>query len=65
MLNISQRSVYILYCIQQCLDFFLDLLVAILAVILKATVVFLRDKFNPGVVGVALIMIMIFNSTLM
>lgn len=65
MLNTSQRPVYILYCIQQCLGFFLDLLVAVLAVILMATVVFLRDKFNPGAVGVALIMIMTFNSTLM
>lgn len=65
MLNISQRPVYILYCIQQCLGFFLDLLVAVLAVILVATVVFLRDKFNPGDVGVALVMVMTFNSSLM
>lgn len=65
LLNISQRPVYILYCIQQCLGFFLDLLVAVLAVILVATVVLLRDKFNPGDVGVALVMVMTFNSSLM
>ncbi|KAJ5222196.1 ABC transporter integral membrane type 1 [Penicillium citrinum] len=44
MLNISQRPVYILYCIQQCLGFFLDLLVAVLAVILMATVIFLHHN---------------------
>lgn len=65
LLNISQRPVYILYCIQQCLGFFLDLLVALLSVILVTTVVFLRDKFNPGDVGVALVMVMTFNSSLM
>lgn len=65
LLNISQRPVYILYCIQQCLGFFLDLLVAVLAVILVATVVFLREKFNPGDVGVALVMVMTFNISLM
>lgn len=65
LLNISQRPVYMLYCIQQCLGFFLNLLVAVLAVILVATVVFLRDKFNPGDVGVVLVMVMTFNSSLM
>ncbi|KAJ5869695.1 ABC transporter integral membrane type 1 [Penicillium solitum] len=54
LLNLSQRPVYLMYCVQQCLGFFLDMLVAVLAVILVATVVFLRDKFDPGEVGVAL-----------
>ncbi|CRG87245.1 Multidrug resistance-associated protein 6 [Talaromyces islandicus] len=65
LLNISQRPVYLLYCAQQCLGFVLDVLVAVMAVILVATVVFLRDKFNPGDVGVALVMVMTFNSSLM
>ncbi|CAI7588489.1 unnamed protein product [Penicillium discolor] len=65
LLNLSQRPVYLMYCIQQCLGFFLDMLVAVLAVILVATVVFLRDKFDPGDVGVALVMVMTFNSVLM
>ncbi|KAL6233931.1 hypothetical protein BDW75DRAFT_231562 [Aspergillus navahoensis] len=65
LLNLSQRPVYFLYCIQQCLGFVLDILVAILAVILIATVVFLRDKFEAGNVGVALVMVMTFNATLM
>lgn len=65
LLNLSQRPVYLLYCVQQCLGFFLDMLVAALAVILVTTVVFLRDKFDPGDVGVALVMVMTFNSVLM
>ncbi|KGO72305.1 ABC transporter, integral membrane type 1 [Penicillium expansum] len=65
LLNLSQRPVYLMYCVQQCLGFFLDMLVAVLAVILVAIVVFLRDKFNPGDVGVALVMVMTFNSVLM
>ncbi|KAJ5496675.1 ABC transporter integral membrane type 1 [Penicillium fimorum] len=65
LLNLSQRPVYLMYCVQQCLGFFLDMLVAALAVILVATVVFLRDKFDPGDVGVALVMVMTFNGVLM
>ncbi|KAJ5492161.1 ABC transporter integral membrane type 1 [Penicillium expansum] len=65
LLNLSQRPVYLMYCVQQCLGFFLDMLVAVLAVILVAIVVFLRDKFDPGDVGVALVMVMTFNSVLM
>ncbi|KAL4768016.1 P-loop containing nucleoside triphosphate hydrolase protein [Aspergillus nidulans var. acristatus] len=65
LLDVSQRPVYLLYCVQQCLGFFLDMLVSILAIILIATVVFLRDKFDPGDVGVALVMVMTFNNTLM
>ncbi|KAL4948254.1 P-loop containing nucleoside triphosphate hydrolase protein [Aspergillus filifer] len=65
LLNISQRPVYLLYCVQQCLGFFLDMLVSILAVILIATVVSFRDKFDPGDVGVALVMVMTFNNALM
>ena len=65
LLNFSQRPVYMLYSIQQCLGFFLDTIVAVVAVALVATVVFLRHKFNPGDVGVALSMVMTFNTSLM
>ncbi|KAL4967241.1 P-loop containing nucleoside triphosphate hydrolase protein, partial [Aspergillus stella-maris] len=65
LLNFSQRPVYMLACIQHCLGFVLDLIVASMAVIVVATVVFLRDKFEAGDVGVALIMVMTFNTTLM
>ncbi|KAL4991624.1 P-loop containing nucleoside triphosphate hydrolase protein [Aspergillus falconensis] len=65
LLNTSQRPMYMLYCVQQALGFVLDLLVAILAVTLVATVVFLKEKFDTGDVGVALVMIMTFNSSLM
>lgn len=65
LLDVSQRPVYMLYCVQQCLGFVLDLLVAALAVILVATVVFLRDKFDAGDVGVALVMVMTFSISLM
>ncbi|KAJ5712805.1 ABC transporter integral membrane type 1 [Penicillium malachiteum] len=65
LLDLSQRPVYMLYCIQQCLGFVLDSVVAVMAVALVATVVFLRHMFNPGDVGVALTMLMTFNSSLM
>ncbi|KAL4796747.1 hypothetical protein BDV19DRAFT_387940 [Aspergillus venezuelensis] len=65
LLGTSQRPVYFLYCVQQCLGFFLDMLVASLAVVLISTVVFLKEKFDPGDVGVALVMVMTFNTALM
>ncbi|KAL4804941.1 P-loop containing nucleoside triphosphate hydrolase protein [Aspergillus unguis] len=65
LLNTSQRPVYMLYSIQQCLGFVLDMLIAAMAVILVSTVVFAKDKFDAGDVGVALVMVMTFNSSLM
>ncbi|SPO04398.1 related to ABC multidrug transporter [Cephalotrichum gorgonifer] len=65
LLDISQRPVYLLFCIQQCLAFVLDLVVAVMAVILVSTVVALRDSFEPGQVGVALVMVMSFSFELM
>lgn len=60
--TLSQRPMYLMYYVQQCLDFFLDMRVAVLAVILVATVV---DQFDPGDVDVALVMAMTFNGVLM
>ncbi|KAL4959071.1 P-loop containing nucleoside triphosphate hydrolase protein [Aspergillus stella-maris] len=65
LLDLSQRPVYMLACIQHCLGFVLDVIVAAMAVIVVATVVFLREKFQAGDVGVVLIMVMTFNQTLM
>lgn len=65
LLNFSQRPVYLLNCIQQCLQFFLDMMVAVVTIALMAMVVFMRDSFDPGSVGVALVMVMTFNSNLM
>ncbi|UKZ82921.1 hypothetical protein TrVFT333_010721 [Trichoderma virens FT-333] len=64
LLNFSQRPVYLLNCIQQCLQLFLDITVAVVTVALVAMVVFMRDSFDPGSVGVALVMVMTFNSNL-
>ncbi|TPR02115.1 Proline racemase family protein [Aspergillus niger] len=61
----TTRPVYMLSCIQQCLGLVLDLIVAAMAVIVVSTVVFLRDHFNAGDVGVALVMVMTFSSSLM
>ncbi|KAL4951097.1 P-loop containing nucleoside triphosphate hydrolase protein [Aspergillus filifer] len=65
LLDLSQRPVYMLACIQHCLGFVLDVIVATMAVIVVTTVVFLREKFQAGDVGVALIMVLTFNQTLM
>ncbi|KAL4962566.1 ABC transporter [Aspergillus stella-maris] len=65
LLDTSQRPVYMLYCVQQALGFILDLLVAVLAVTLVGIVVFLREKFDAGDVGVLLVMVMTFNTCLM
>ncbi|KAK5991839.1 ABC multidrug transporter B [Cladobotryum mycophilum] len=64
LLDRSQRPVYILYCIQQWLTLVLDLIVAALAVILVAIIVTWRDSFSPGAVGVSLVTVMTFNSSL-
>ncbi|QKX54680.1 uncharacterized protein TRUGW13939_01768 [Talaromyces rugulosus] len=64
-LDTSQRPIYSLYCIQQLLAFVLDLLVTIIAVILVAIVVTWKNIFDAGAVGVALVTVMSFNTTLM
>ncbi|KAM3550366.1 hypothetical protein ARSEF4850_008382 [Beauveria asiatica] len=64
LLNRSQRPVYLLYCIQQWLALVLDALVSALVLILIAIVVTWRDKFSQGSVGVSLVTVMTFNSSL-
>ena len=64
LLDASQRPFYLLYCIQRWLILVIDLMVAALAVILVALIVTLRHSADPGFVGLALINIMAFNTTL-
>lgn len=63
-LDASQRPFYLLYCIQRWLALVVDLLVAALAVLLVALIVRFRHPADAGFVGVALINIMSFNTTL-
>lgn len=63
-LDASQKPTYLQSCIQHWLGVMLDLLVTVLAVALVGTVVTWCDKFSPGSVGVSLIMVINFSSTL-
>jgi ABC-type multidrug transport system fused ATPase/permease subunit len=62
----AQRPAYLQNCIQNWLNFILNLMVAVLAVILIATVVAWRDKFdvNAGGIGISTIVLIGFNQTL-
>ncbi|KAF5879184.1 putative abc multidrug protein [Botrytis fragariae] len=64
LLDNSQKPFYLLYCIQVWLMLVIDLLVAALAILLVALVVKLRYTTDAGLVGVALVNIMGFNTTL-
>jgi ATP-binding cassette subfamily C (CFTR/MRP) protein 1 len=64
LLDASQRPFYLLYCIQRWLALVVDLTVAGLAVILVALIVRFRHIADAGFVGVALINIMTFSTTL-
>ncbi|RDW75794.1 hypothetical protein BP5796_06615 [Coleophoma crateriformis] len=64
LLNESQKPVYMLYCIQQWLTLVLDLIVGAVAVILVAITTSMKHSFSAGSVGVALNMVLTFNSTL-
>jgi ATP-binding cassette, subfamily C (CFTR/MRP), member 1 len=63
-LNASQKPHYLLYCIQRWLNLVLDIVVAALAVIVVALAVNLRSSTNPGLLGIALNNILIFNQSL-
>lgn len=64
LLDLSQRPFYLLFCIQLWVNLVLSLIVAGLAVVLVALVVTLTEKTNAGFVGVALVTIMNFNTSL-
>ncbi|BCS16443.1 hypothetical protein ALUC_80650S [Aspergillus luchuensis] len=64
LLNNSQRPFYMLYCIQQWLTLVMGLIVAASAVIIVAMTTSLADQYNGAAVGVALSLILTFNSTI-
>lgn len=64
LLDQSQKPVYLLKCIQCWLAVVLDLVVAALATILMAIIVSLRHKINPSLVGLGLLNVMSFNTSL-
>lgn len=58
LLNDSQKPYYLLLCIQRWLVLVLDLVVAGLAIVLMGMAVGLRQRMNPGFLGVALVTMM-------
>ena len=64
LIDTSQRPTYIQACIQHWLGLVMDLTVCILCVVLVATVTTWTASFSSGSVGVSLVMIVGFNTTL-
>jgi ATP-binding cassette subfamily C (CFTR/MRP) protein 1 len=64
LLNQSQKPIYMLFCIQQWLTLVLDLVVGGIAVILIAIIVTWKDSFSAVQVGVALNLLLSFNSSI-
>ncbi|KAJ5356583.1 ABC transporter transmembrane domain type 1 [Penicillium concentricum] len=64
LLDTSQKPFYTMYSIQQWLHVVLDLLVAGLATFLVTLAVFVTKQSTSGAVGVALVNLLTFNSTL-
>lgn len=57
LLDASQKPYYLLLCIQRWLTLVLDLTVAGLAILLIILTVFLRDRINPSLLGIALVQV--------
>lgn len=64
-LDKSQIPNYLMYCIQRWLNLVLDLLVATLAVLVIVLAVKLRNTTSGGQIGIALNVILVFNTTLL
>lgn len=64
LLELSQKPFYALYSVQQWLQVVLDLLVAALATLLTALVLFVTNKSTSGAVAVALVNLLSFNTSL-
>jgi ATP-binding cassette subfamily C (CFTR/MRP) protein 1 len=64
LLDISQKPYYLLYCIQRWLTLVLDLIIAGIAVILITFATQMRGTTSAGTLGIALVNILQFNSTL-
>ncbi|KAH8889119.1 putative ABC transporter [Thozetella sp. PMI_491] len=56
LLDIAQKPFYLLLCIQRWLELVLNLIVAAVSVLMVAIAVALRDRVNPGLLGVGLVM---------
>ncbi|KAF7865304.1 hypothetical protein EAF04_006281 [Stromatinia cepivora] len=64
LLDISQKPYYFLYCIQRWLNLVLDLIIAGIAVIIITLATQMRGTTSAGTLGIALVNILQFNSTL-
>jgi len=64
LLDDAQRPSYLLSCLQRWLEFTVDMLVAVLALILIIFTTTLREQIGPGYMGVALSSILAFGVTL-
>ncbi|TVY29331.1 ABC transporter [Lachnellula hyalina] len=64
LLDMSQRSHYLLFCLQRWLTLVLDLIIAASATLLVGLAVALRDKIDPSYLGVALVSVMGLGQTL-
>jgi ATP-binding cassette subfamily C (CFTR/MRP) protein 1 len=64
LLDTAQRPYYLLLCIQRWLVLVLNLVIASMAVLLMGLAVALRGTISPGLLGVALVMMMSMGHTL-
>ncbi|KFA71226.1 hypothetical protein S40288_03837 [Stachybotrys chartarum IBT 40288] len=64
LLDRSQRPYYLLYAVQRWLTFVLDMFVAAIALLLIVLVTQLRGTLSSGMIGVALVNVIMFSQTL-
>ena len=64
LLDRSQKPYYLLYAVQRWLTFVLDMFVAGIAVLLIVLITQLRGKLPPGLIGVALVNVILFSQNL-
>ncbi|PQE21513.1 ABC multidrug transporter protein [Rutstroemia sp. NJR-2017a BVV2] len=64
LLDTSQKPYYLLYCIQRWLNLVLDLIIAGIAVVLITFATQMRGTTSAGTLGIALVNVLQFNSTL-
>ncbi|KAI9848831.1 MAG: hypothetical protein M1837_006347 [Sclerophora amabilis] len=62
-LDVSQKPYYLLYCVQRWLNLVLDLTIAVIAVVLVVITVRTKGEISPGLIGVALVNIVSFNTS--
>jgi ATP-binding cassette subfamily C (CFTR/MRP) protein 1 len=64
LLDQSQKPVYMLFSIQQCLTLVLDLVVGVLAVVIVTLMTSVKNEFSATSIGVALNLVLTFNQDL-